>query len=180
LSADDIGADHVAYMNRRRRRDPGVREGGIEDCGVRFGGSYHRRIDDPGDERSSPGRGVADTSVTKIVACAPVGISNNHDSDPGSTQGVNRLHRVRCWFAPEDLARAAAITDLTEGADRIVHPLRRHAQFIAQRGQVTDPSALDGAAIKLPNGPVMCTGHIVLVARDPHPFQGATNEIAAR
>jgi hypothetical protein len=180
VSADDISADHVADVNRRRRRDPSVCEGGMEDRGVWFRGAYERRVDDSGNHRTSPGRGLADTSVTKVFRCVPVGVSHNKHRDPGSTQGVNRPQRVRRWFAPQDLARAAAISELSQGADRILHPPRRHAQFIAQRGQVTDPSAVGDAAIKLPNRPVMSISHIVLVASDADPFQGVMNEIAAR
>ena len=54
VSADDIGAHHIADVNRRRRGDPGVPEGGMENRWIWFCRTYLSRVDDPGDDRSSP------------------------------------------------------------------------------------------------------------------------------
>jgi hypothetical protein len=179
VSADDVGADHVADVNRRGRRDSGVRESGIENRWIWFSGAYQRGVDDPGHERSPPWHGLADTSVGEILGCVPVGVGHNHDGNPSSTQGVNGLYRSRPWFAPQNLVRVPAIGNLSQGAECILHPPGRHAQLTAERSHVTDSPTVGNAAIKQPDRPVMSMRDVALVTRDPGPLQGASNEIAA-
>jgi hypothetical protein len=180
VSADDIGPHQVADVNHLRRLDSGVRERGAENRGIWLGGSYHRGVDDAADDRSLPRPGLADTSVTEILSRVSVRIGHNHDSDPGPPEVINCPHRVWPGFAPQDLARAAAISEFGQGADRIPHTLRWHAQFVAQRSEVIQPFTVDVAAIKLPHRPVMSTSHTVPIANDPDLFEGSTHQIAAR
>jgi hypothetical protein len=72
--ADDIRADHVADVNRGARESSGVGEGGIENRGMRLGGTYQGRVDDAGHYRSGPRADLTDPGVTKVVGCVPVGV----------------------------------------------------------------------------------------------------------